>query len=172
MGSTETEDEQLWEIEARAVGAGAASGLVAGVGMGIVLQFGTDLLPVLGALAGETSVVRGWAVHLFLSMVYGAFFAVIVAYPLVDEFMDLSGTYDYAFGGLVYAAMILAAGFAGTIALLPFLLELPWVTASGQSTIVPGPSPVGLIPATMFGLGHLVYGVILGAVYAVIAESH
>lgn len=167
MGSTETEDDQLWAIEARAVGAGAVSGFVGGIGMGIVLQLGTDLMPVLGAFAGETSVLRGWIVHLVISMLYGVLFALVVSYPLVQRFLDSVGMSDYLFGGVIYAAMIAAV----TIAMLPFVLELPWIERSAGSPFVPLPELFGLLPAAMFGLGHLVYGAILGAVYAAIGET-
>lgn len=167
MGSAETEDDQLWEIEARAVGAGAASGFVGGIGMGIILHLGTDLMPVLGAFAGETTAPRGWIVHLVMSMSYGAVFALIVSYPLIQRFLGSVGVPDYLFGGVIYAAMIAAV----TIALLPFVLELPWITASAQSPVVPGPELFGLLSAAMFGLGHLVYGAILGTVYAAIGET-
>lgn len=167
MGSTETEDDQLWEVEVRAVGAGAVSGFVGGIGMGIVLHVGTDLLPVLGAFAGATSALRGWIAHLVLSMLYGVLFALVVSYPLVQRFLDSVGVYDYLFGGVIYAAMIAAV----TIALLPFVLELPWITASAQAPNVPGPDLFALGSAAMFGLGHLVYGAILGVVYAAIGET-
>lgn len=146
------------------VGAGAASGLVAGIAMGLVLQLGTDLLPLFGAFAGGTSILRGWLVHLTMSVLYGVVFAAIVAVPAVERLLAPEGYYEYAFAGVVYAAMAMGAGVGGTIALLPFVLELPWVTARGGR--VPGPALVGLVPAVVFGVGHLVYGVVLGAVYA------
>lgn len=171
MGTAETEDEPVWRIEARAMGAGAASGLVAGIGMGIFMQLGTDLLPVLGALVGEESALRGWVVHLLISVLYGVLFAIIVAYPLVRDLLGGVDVYDYMFGGVVYAAMVMGAGVAGTIAILPFLLELPWISIETQSTNIPGPELFGLVPAAMFGIGHVVYGAILGAGYAFLGEN-
>lgn len=162
MSGAEGEPARLWEREA--VGAGATSGFVAGIAMGLVLHLGTDLLPVFGAFAGKLSVGRGWLVHLFLSVLYGVLFAVIVAFPAVDRLLDPDGVYDYAFAGVIYAAMAMGAGAAGTIAILPFVLELPWVQTTGSS--VPGPAFGGLVPAVVFGVGHLVYGIILGALYA------
>lgn len=169
MGSTETEDEQLWEIEARAVGAGAASGVIAGIGMGIILHLGTELLPVIGAFAGEATVLRGWIVHLVVSMLNGVIFAVVIAYPPVTKVLNPAGPADYILGGMVYGAMVMGAGV--TVAAVLFTLQLPWMTASGQSGNVPGPALMGLLPAAMFALAHLVYGSVLGAVYAVIGET-
>jgi len=169
MGNSEIRDGQLWHIETRAVGAGAISGFVAGIGMGLLLQFGTELLPVFGAFAGRTSLLRGWVVHLVISVLYGVFFAFVVAYPAVQSFMGDFGDFDYVLAAIVYATMIAA----GTIALLPFVFELPWVTNALQAQYeeVPGPLLGGLAPAAVFSLGHLVYGFILGAVYTVIGEA-
>lgn len=169
MGSTETTDDGLWQVEARAVGAGAASGIVAGVGMGIVLQLGTELMPVFGAFAGETSALRGWLVHLVVSLLYGVLFAMIVAYPPIRSFVtELDGP-EYLLMGITYAVMIAAV----TIALLPFVFELPWVQASFQASArnVPGPDLGGLLPALVFGVAHVVYGGILGFVYAWIGST-
>jgi hypothetical protein len=60
-----------------------------------------------------------------------------------------------------------------TIGLLPFVLELPWVTdaASASFRNVPGPGLGSLVPAALFGVGHLVYGAILGAVYGLVDRS-
>lgn len=171
MSDAPTDDDRLWRIETRAMGAGAASGFVAGIAMGVIIHLGTDLLPVLGALAGAPSALRGWVIHLVVSVLYGVLFAIIVAYPLVQRLLESVDIADYAFGGIVYAAMIMGAGAAGTIAILPFLLELPWVATADQSSNVPGPELVGLLPAVMFGIAHVVYGAILGTVYAMIGET-
>lgn len=168
MDRMETERKPLREIEARAVGVGAVGGFVAGIGMGLIVQFGTDLLPVLGALAGELSVLRGWLVHLLISVLYGVFFAVVVAYPPVQDFIASFGVSDYVLAGITYAVMMAAV----SIAVLPFVFELPWVAAASRhpSPRVPGPALGGLIPAAVFGVGHIVYGAILGAVYALLGE--
>lgn len=154
----------FWRIERRAIGAGGLSGFLAGIGMGFVLQLGTDLLPVLGAYAGNASIVRGWAVHLLISIVYGVVFALLVAHPLIASLLAPDGSYDYAFAGIVYAAMVMGAGALGTIAILPFVQELPWATAMGSE--LPGPALGGLVPAAVFGVAHVVYGGILGFCFA------
>ena len=167
MGGTETADESLWRIESRAVGAGAASGAVAGVAMGIVLQFGTELLPEFGAFVGEVSVLRGWLVHLIVSVLYGVAFAVVVAYPPVRSFMTSFTVSEYTLAGLTYATMIAAV----TITLLPFVFELPWATASTQQPASATPAGLDdLVPAVVFGVAHLVYGTILGFVYALVGR--
>jgi len=176
MERTETESDRLLKIEARAVGAGAASGFVAGIAMGLVFQFGTELMPVLGAFAGRTSVLRGWIVNLVLSVLYGVVFAVLLAYPPIHSFMQSFDLTDHALAGLVYATMIAAF----TMGVLPFVFELPWATPAAQAPFpsIPGAAADGgaaagggLVPAAVFGVGHLVYGLLLGFLYAVIGET-
>jgi hypothetical protein len=169
MSGVETENERLLRLEARAVGAGLAGGIVAGVGMGLVLQFGTELLPVLGAFLGETSVLRGWLVHLAIGALYGILFAVVLAYPAIQDFTEFFETPEYVFAGITYTVMMAAV----TIGILPFVFELPWTgTASdGASPNIPGPAVAGLLPATMFAIAHVVYGAILGAVYAAVGGT-
>lgn len=168
MDTVQTEEQGLWGIEARAVGAGLLSGFVAGLPMGLVLQFGTDLLPVLGTIAGETSTALGWVFHLILSAVYGVLFAVIVAYPAIHSFVLEFDVLEYTLLGVTYAVMIAAV----SISLLPFLFELPWVagTVQEQLAFVPGPSFGGLAPAGIFAAGHVVYGAVLGGGYATLKE--
>lgn len=168
MDTVHTDDRGLWGLEARAVGAGLISGFLAGIPMGLTLQFGTDLLPVLGTIAGGTSAALGWVVHLIISALYGALFAVIVAYPAIHSFVGEFDFRDYALIGITYAVMIAAV----SISILPFIFELPWVAGAVQDqlSLVPGPSFGGLVPAAVFAAGHVVYGAVLGGGYAVLKE--
>lgn len=168
MAGTTPENARAGGLGTPALGAGAASGVIAGIAMGVVLQLGTDLLPVLGAFVGGTSVLRGWVVHLVISTVYGVLFAVVIGNRYVNQLLDPTGIADYAFGGVVYAAMLMGAGVVGTIAILPFVTELPWTTTAGGSN-VPGPQLLGLLPAVVFGIAHVVYGVLVGVAYVVLA---
>lgn len=158
----------LW-IEARAIGTGLLGGLLAGLAMGVVLQLGTDILQALGAYLGETSALRGWIVHLGISLVYGAVFAAILAYPPIESQMEDFGTTEHVLVGVTYATMIAAL----TLAVLPFVFELPWTTLADQSPSqeVPSTRVGGLLPAMVFAVAHIVYGAILGAVFASFAES-
>lgn len=169
MDESNADRRGFWQIERRAVGAGGASGFIAGVVMGFVLHLGTDLLPVLGAFAGNASIVRGWVVHLLISIVYGIGFALLVAHPLLASLLAPEGPYDYAFAGIVYAAMVMGAGALGTIAVLPFVQELPWATAMGSE--IPGPAVGGLVPAAVFGIAHVVYGGLLGFCFALFGPT-
>lgn len=168
MAETST-DERTWSVEARAVGIGAVAGVLAGIGMGLVLQLGTELLPVFGALAGRASVLRGWLVHLVVSAAYGAFFAAILAYPPIRELVASADPTELALVGITYAVMMAAV----SIAILPFVFALPWVTAASVPPFgnVPGPGLGGLVPAAMFAIAHVVYGAILGTAWAVVGGS-
>lgn len=169
MDGTRTDGESLWEIEVLATGIGALAGGIAGIAMGLILQFGTGLMPVLGSLIGESSVFLGWIVHLAISVIYGTIFAFIVAYPPVRSFLRTFDVADFTLAGIVYAVMMAAA----TVTILPFVFSVPWLTAASTPPFpnVPGPSLGGLVPAVLFGVAHLVYGAILGGIYGFLAES-
>ncbi|SFR98611.1 hypothetical protein SAMN05216559_2065 [Halomicrobium zhouii] len=168
MDHARAEERGLLGLEARAVGAGLVSGFAAGLPMGFLLQFGTDLLPVLATIAGVSSVAVGWVVHLAIAAVYGALFAVIVAYPAVQGFIAEFGVREYTLLGITYGITIAAV----SISILPFIFELPWVAnaAAEQLALVSGPSFGGLVPAGVFAAGHVVYGAVLGAGYATVKE--
>lgn len=161
-------DEGLLRLEARAVGAGAVAGVLAGIAMGVVFELGTDVMPVLGAFAGESSALRGWLVHLVLSMLYGVAFAFIVAYPPVADFAASFGLTEWILVGVTYTVMVGAV----TLGILPFVAELPWAASDGGTPFVLGEAPgvAGILPGVAFAIGHLLFGVILGAVYATIGE--
>jgi hypothetical protein len=168
MDVLRTEQGPLWKVEVRAIGVGTVGGFVAGIAMGLLFQFGTDLMPVIGALGGEPTALRGWLVHLVVSALYGAAFAVIVAYPPVRDFMATFGPLEYVMVAIVYAVMMAAV----TISLLPFVYELPWATPPGGTAEGgPGPSIGGLVPAAIFGLAHVVYGAVLGVAYVFMAGA-
>lgn len=167
MARTSTARRSLVGIEGRAVGRGALAGLLAGVGMGLVLQFGTGILPVLGAFVGEASVLRGWLVHLAIAAAYGAGFAAVVAYPAIADFLDARGVREYALVGTTYATMIAAL----SIAVLPFVFSLPWTPGVTWGAAGAGRPNVTLVSAGLFAAAHLVYGVLLGAAYVLLTDG-
>lgn len=141
--------------------AGVVAGLVAGVGMGLVLQFGADAMPLVGALFGLPTVLGGWLVHLVTSVFFALLFAGVVSSPLLS---DYTGTVGGTTGlGVLYGAGL--GVFTGG-----FLLPL-WLNAVRAEAL-----PVPLLPLpTGFGefvlpvvlaLAHLVYGLLLGATFA------
>lgn len=150
------------EFGGREILVGGGAGLAGGVAMGIVMQFGTDLLPVLGSVTGEPSLVLGWIVHLLTSVVFGVAFAVLVALPLFHDITrSVAGC---VLLGVVHAS-VLATAMIGL--LLPLVVSVFELSGPGlASPEVPGPVVGGFVGAAVFAGAHLVYGVVLGAVYA------
>lgn len=168
MDEVRTEDRPLWRLEGKAVEVGVVGGLLGGVAMGVLLHLGTGLLPVLGAFLGERSALLGWIVHLFVAVAYGVAYAAIVTYPPVGDLLDAPGVAEQVLVGVTYAVMIAAV----SIAILPFVFELPWAAAAIDEPLrgIPGPGQSGLLPAGAFAVAHVVYGAVLGAAYAVLAD--
>jgi len=146
-------------------GGGVTGGLVAGIAMGLVLHFGGDQIELLGGLAvdPELAVGAGWAIHLMISIAFGLVFATLVSRPAVQQLVtDFS---DYIIAGLVFGAVI--GLFAGGV-LFPFAMERVGVATLPMPFLpVPGLT-AELFGALLFGFGHLVYGLVLGAVFATI----
>lgn len=170
MSQAHSEDEQsLWKLEGRSVGAGLAGGLLGGLAMGVFFQLGTDVMPVLGRFLGAESAVIGWLVHLLMSLFLGAAFALVLGYPPIRDFTASFGSLEYALAGITYVYAVAAV----TIGVLPLVFELPWVTSVLGPLVGQGESGslMALLPAAAFALGHLVYGAILGTVYATVGGS-
>ncbi|AEH36716.1 hypothetical protein [Halopiger xanaduensis] len=142
---------------------GLLAGLVGGVGMGLVLLLGPDVFEVLGALLGSSTIAAGWIVHLAVSMGFGIAFAVVVSRPAVRQFVGSFDEYAgaaVAFGtalGLLVGGLILPAAVAQAgVATLPLpFLPLPGLAAE-------------LLGAAVFAVGHLVYGLLVGATFGTI----
>ncbi|WP_170083756.1 hypothetical protein [Haloarcula rubripromontorii] len=141
--------------------AGAASGLVAGIGMGVVFHAGANLMPFVGALYGWPTVVGGWVVHLVNSAVAGLVFAVIVSRPVFHSQIESVGESVAAGVGFAAAIGLLSTGF-----LLPVSMSALEVQ-SFPEPLVPLPGMLGsfLVVASV-GVAHLVYGLLLGWTYA------
>lgn len=134
---------QLW-------GGAAAGGLVAGVGMGLLMHFVMNAMPLVGALYGQPTVAAGWLAHLFHSVVFALLFAGVITRTSFREY----GVLGIIGLGAVYG-IILEFVAAGVV--LPV-----WANAVGAAALpVPFLLPIGF-------LTHLVYGVLLGAVFGVV----
>lgn len=169
MTEVHTEEQQLWKLEVRSIGAGLVGGLAGGIAMGVFFQLGTDIMAVLGSFLGASSVLRGWAVHLVMSLFLGASFAVVLGHPAIRDYTASFDTLEYVLTGVTYVYAFAAV----TVGILPFVFQLPWATevVSPLFSGSEGGSIVGLLPAAVFALGHLVYGAILGAVYAALGAG-
>ncbi|ELZ18622.1 hypothetical protein C477_09956 [Haloterrigena salina JCM 13891] len=146
-------------------GGGFTGGLVGGIAMGLVLHLGAGQIELLGALiAGpETAVGVGWTVHMILSVLFGLTFAALASRRTVQDLVDSFS--DYLVVGLVFGALLglFAGGF-----LFPLAMQQAGVAAL-PLPFLPVPGVAGeLVSALLFAIGHLVYGLVLGAVFATV----
>lgn len=160
----DADETPLWRIEERAIAAGVLGGLLAGVPMGLLYHLGTDIMPLLGTFLGASSALRGWVVHLVVSAFLGGGFAMVVGYPAIKDFIGSFGVLEYVLAGVTYTYAFVAV----TVGILPFVVQVPWATV--VDPLMPtdaGVTATALLPAAVFAVAHLVYGAILGGVYAV-----
>jgi len=141
--------------------AGALGGLVAGVAMGVVLHGALGLMPTIGALVGVETALAGWAVHLFNSAAFGALFVAVFDRGFFDELRaDVGGCLSL---GVVHSALL---GVITGGLLLPTAIALEGATSLPVPTL---PVP-GLTASFEFGaviaVAHLIYGLVLGRVFA------
>lgn len=147
-------------------GAGAAGGLVGGIGMGVVLHWGANMMPLIGALYGWPTVLGGWLGHLINSLVLGLVFAVLVSRWRIHDRISDAG--EWAICGVLYAVAI---GLITGGVMLPITVNLMGTTSLPEP-ILPVPGFVGgLLVAFSAGVAHLVYGLLLGTVYGRIHTS-
>lgn len=131
--------------------------------MGLLLQFGTDLMPLMDYVTGRQSAVLGWITHLFVSGVFGAMFVVFIALPIVNSLSD--DVRGMVLLGAIHASW-LGMGTIGLLLPLMAAIVAPTDTATWLTGLVPGGGGgSGIIDAVVFALGHVVYGVVLGAAY-------
>jgi uncharacterized membrane protein YagU involved in acid resistance len=139
------------------IGAGAVAGVVAGVFFGIMMQMMTaptpegDRVPMMMMVAQvvrSKSLIVGWLFHFCVSAFIGASFALLFANRVRGYG---SGTGWGAAYGLVWWVL-------GGLIAMPILLGMP--------AFAPLQMPP-MRPVAMGSLvGHLIYGAILGSVYA------
>ncbi|MFB1065752.1 hypothetical protein [Natrinema sp. H-ect4] len=146
-------------------GGGVTSGLIAGIAMGLVLHLGGNQIELLGGLATEpsTAIGVGWTIHLMISVVFGLLFAAVASRSFVRQQIGSFG--DYIIMGLVFGAVI--GLFAGGV-VFPLAMERAGVAALPLPFLPVSGATGELVSALVFGLGHLVYGLVLGVVFATI----
>lgn len=149
------------------IAVGAVAGLVAGVPTGIVLQLGTEVLSILGTAVGTESLVVGWILHLALSALFGALFGWHVKWPVFRTLTDSVGgavMWGVIFGVVWYAYLMIGI-------VIPGIVELVWGSGEGAPfPAIPGPTAPSLTAAVAFALAYVLYGVVLGASYAVLED--
>ena len=142
--------------------AAAIAGLIAGVPTGIVLHLGTDVMTLLGALAGG-SVVVGWIVHLVLSVAFGAMFGWMVTWPIFRTLTDtMAGS---VFVGAIHGVVWYAYVVIGVV--IPGIVELlGYDPINVILSLVPGTTGFSLLTAGAFSFAYLAWGALLGFGYA------
>ncbi len=125
----------------------ALGGLAGGLVFGLLLQ-SLGMMPVIGSLYGVESVAVGWVAHLLHSLVFALVFAAAVVRT------------DYRDAGPAPMAA-LGAGYGVVLWLVAAAIAMPlWMSAVGLAApAIPNLDVNSLV-------GHLVYGALLGAVFA------
>lgn len=149
----------LWETW----GAGVVGGLVGGVGMGLLLHVGANMMPFVGAIYGWPSVVGGWAVHLVNSVLIGLLFTALMSRSIVRR--QMTTVTDCTVCGVVYSG---AVGLVTAGLMVPASMNALG-TRSFPEPLLPLPGLVGgVLVVLSVGVAHLVYGLLLGATYGTI----
>ncbi len=120
--------------------AGAAAGLAGGVVFGLLMQ-AMNMIGMVAALVGSTSTGVGWLVHLAISAVIGASFAVVLP-------RGVTGLAATTVAGLGYG---IVWWVLGPLLLMPATLGMPlfsFGTVTWQSL-----------------MGHMMFGLVLGIGY-------
>src|SRR5918993_3282746 len=133
-------------------------GVIGGVAGGIVfgaLMAMMGMLPMVASVVGSKSAVVGFLYHMFNSVVIGALFGLILG--------GLSHTYARgATFGLLYGVMWWGVG---SMILMPLLLGM------GSGGIASQIGAAFSAPMLMSLVGHLIYGLLTGVIYAAYAAS-
>ncbi|WP_276299624.1 hypothetical protein [Halorussus lipolyticus] len=146
--TTENETIVGSETVRRTWSSAVLGGLTGGLAFGVLLQM-MGMMPVIAALYGMESVAFGWAAHLFHSVAFALVFAGAVTQT------------DYRDAG-IGRITALGAGYGLLVWLVAAAVVMPlWLGALGMDApAIPNLDANSLV-------GHLVYGVVLGAVFAV-----
>lgn len=125
---------------------GVYGGLVGGIVFGILMA-AMGMMPMIGQMVGVAHPFVGFIVHLIISIITGALFAIL--------FMNAVKSYGSGiFWGFVYGVIW---WFLGPLTLMPLFLgmglDTSW-TAAALSAQIPSL------------IGHIIFGVLLGCVYA------
>jgi hypothetical protein len=136
---------------------GVISGLCGGAIFGLIIQFIIGAMPAIGALYGAAGVIAaGWVIHMFHSAVFGAIYGAIASTGAFRRPMEniFAGTgLGVAYGIILWGSFLVFVWPSWLHAVhFPMAPSLPFVK---------------LWPFA----GHLIYGFILGIVYASITNT-
>ena len=138
-----------YKLDSSHVKAGIVGGVVGGVVFGVMMAM-MGMLPMVAKLVGAESVLVGFALHIIFSIIFGIAFAVLFGRVSVRRMPGI-------IWGLVYGAILWVFG--------P-LVTMPLALGMGVRL-----STAGATAALPSLWGHLVFGLILGLLFSVIASS-
>lgn len=132
--------------DARSIGAGAAAGLIGGAMFGMMMTV-MGMMEMVAGLVESSSVAVGWLVHLVISAIFGALYAVALG--------QLTSSYGRGAGlGAVYGLVVWVLG---PLLIMPLLLGMP---------------PFAIEQPQLLSLmGHAVFGVAVGLAYRALQAS-
>lgn len=139
------------------IGAGVVAGLAAGVVFGMMISMmsvptpdggSMPMMVMIASVVGSTSMVVGWIYHLFNSAVIGGLFGALLGGKVTGAGAGALWGGGY---GLLWWVL-------GGLILMPIMLKMP---AFSPLTMEPMRTT-----AMMSAMGHLIFGVILGIVFA------
>jgi uncharacterized membrane protein YagU involved in acid resistance len=133
----------------------AVAGLAGGVAFGLYLQFVVEVSPLAGPAQGIETMVTEWVVHLFHSLVFALVYAELVSWSPLSDYADRAPT--GAVLGTGYGVVVWAVATVVVVAFLA-IANTVWILS------VPNVSLENLV-------GHVLYGVVLGAVFAAVRRE-
>lgn len=137
------------ETSTRIWGSAVLGGLIGGIGMGLLIA---DAMPLIASLYGQESAFAGWIAHLFHSIVFALIFAAFVTRRAVRPYADTVAKVTGL--GAVYGLVLTVVG--------PGIVMPLWINALNPAANAPL-----LAIGAMNVITHLVYGILLGVVFAV-----
>jgi len=138
------------------VGASVVAGLVAGVVFGMMMQVMSaptpdggqmPMLAMVGQIVGSPTVGVGWLYHLFNSAVIGAIFGWLLGGRVHGYGSALGWGAAYGFGWWILGGLVLMPILLGMPAFAPLMMPPMRMVAMGSL------------------MGHLIFGLILGALF-------
>lgn len=128
--------------------------LIAGLAMGLLMDHVAGLMPTVGAMYGVENGLVGWVAHVFHSVVFALLFAAgCTMAPLDDVASTVRGT------------TALGLGWALSLWLVGAGIVMPiWMMAVDLEATVPNLTLIGVA-------SHAVWGLLLGALYAVLPDN-
>ncbi len=133
-------------MNARTLGRGVYGGLAGGVVFGAMMGM-MGMLPMIGQMVGYPNAAVGFAVHMVNSAIIGAGFAVVFSKTAKSLGTGISS-------GLLYGGIW---WLLGPLTLMPLFMGMGFGVNWNAS------AAVAMLPSLV---GHLMYGTILGAVFA------